>query len=405
MSEFLDYEGLSHFKDKILSKLPVDDSGDYTHRLNKIEDRLDLIAKNLAGVYISLEYEDGTPASELYIDGIVDADKNAGTIKTDENGFAKGYLVDVGTHTLSLNSYADVTWSTSISVTLGELYEVSGTVTKRQNRLYSSTKNIRFSNTISSIDFAIVGGGGGGGGSYISGVDGALANGGYGGGGGSVVEQELQLIEPNELYQFSCGSGGSEGSAGNGVLNITGSNGNSGGSSSFMGISAAGGSGGFISTTQTPPSTLASIGGAYGARQSGGSGAAASSASGGVYYKSTWKLGGGGGGGGAGGPAETTFSSIKFSWDRSHSSGSMAGGSGGSLGTSYISTFNGYEYYGTAGSGISGSYGGGGGGGAARPWSKANAQFPTPGSGGKGGDGALAIVFNRVSSTGGVGNE
>lgn len=188
--------------------------------------KIQLIMQNVANMTLTVTDTNGTPLPGVYVNGVFNA--GGESMATNASGQITGYVAE-GTTTLSVSGYADLlNFSTQFTATKGETYTHTIQLTTRNFLKLTSSQNVRFSGNVQTVDVNPVGGGGPGGSSYGNYVDNDEnhSTGGAGGGGHSVIQMDLD-VTPNTNYPAVVGSGGANGSVG--------------GTSSFMGISAAGG--------------------------------------------------------------------------------------------------------------------------------------------------------------------
>lgn len=159
---------------------------------------------------------------------------------------------------------------------------------------FTSSKSVKFSKMVKTVDVCCVGGGGGGGNliTYTSGAETYYHVSG-GGGGGAIVNSYGKSINADTNYILSVGSGG-----------VSGTTGGAGGTTTFLSVSATGGGGAYV---YRPDSSSSPIG-------KGGSAGSSGSGDGGDYNQNgenstisefndgtTFYSGGGGAGGRKGG--------------------------------------------------------------------------------------------------------
>mgnify|MGYP005765496089 CR=1 FL=1 len=184
--------------------------------------KIALIMQNVASMTLTVTDTAGTPLQGVYVSGIFDEDGNA--VATNASGQIAGYVAE-GTTNLSVSGYADIAnYSEQFEAVKGQSYTKTIAVTTRNFLKMTSTQSVRFSGNVEQVDVTAVGGGGGAAesanGSGTTGV-----TGGAGGGGYCVVEEDVTFT-PNTSYSAVVGAGGNK---------------SDGGTSSFLGVSAAGG--------------------------------------------------------------------------------------------------------------------------------------------------------------------
>ena len=357
--------------------LPADSSVDKS--LQEIGLKVNMILAGTATLNLTVQDASGSPVPGIKITGMTPV-SGSGEMITNSDGKLSGYIPG-GTSTVGISGYGDIE-DTSISVTANKGSTVSKTITITRRNFLKVTKsqNIKFSANVQSIDFTI--GGGGAGGS-------ALSPGGSSGGGGGYTNRKTGIAPtPNLDYAVVIGAGGS---GGNGTNSTSGVNnwGGNGGSTSFMGLTAAGGK----HATQGTYSQGGSYSPAYGVGGVG-NGNGANDCSDRTNESGTTMTGGSpgteyvyssfteetlyGGGGGAG---------CSYGKYGSQQTGGPGGSPGGGTGGSHKDNKTRSVTITNATPGINGL--GGGGAGGASYTDKDDAEFTESGS--KGGNGILAI--------------
>ena len=332
--------------------------------------KIALIMQNVASMTLTVTDMAGTPLQGVYVSGIFDEDGNA--VATNASGQIVGYVAE-GTTNLSVSGYADIiNYSEQFEAVKGQSYTKTIAVTTRNFLKITSTQNVRFSGNVDRVDVTAVGGGGSAGEAH-SGSGTYGATGGSGGGGFCVVEEDVTFT-PNTNYSAVVGAGG---------------NNSAGGTSSFLGVSAAGGARG--EDAENGPSYPS--GGSGGAgngnggngvsgdpNQQGGSrrgnNGTAGSVSGYSSFTETVAYGGGGGSGGVGGDPGT---------------GAVYGGDGGDM---YISG----NYDEINGKNGTDGFGGGAGSGSFGASDYGSGYDYYIGNPGRGGSGCIAIRMHLKSA-------
>lgn len=341
---------------------------------------LQLIKSNMATINLTVRDAAGRAVQGVLVQGIVDSTGKA--VYTNSSGVASGLIAE-GNSTIKISGYCDINdHSETIAVTKGTTITKSWTVTTVNFLKVTSSKSLKFSGNVETIDYCLLSGGGGGGGGLAV-ADSTAATGG-GGGAGDVYEETGFAPIANESYQLVVGAGGAGGTLKevSGSYSYTGSadSGSNGGTTSAFGHSVAGGKGGSGGSTGSPAAGGASNNGAgapgvrYDAYSSGkGSNGSAGTKS--IYDSFTTTVAvGGGGGSGSGG---WNYNSGRTS------GGAPAGGAGG-----YCDSSRTYE----GNNGTAQKGGGGGGGGSASWYSNSDDEFGSgASSGGKGGSGCITI--------------
>ena len=335
-----------------------DGTADADAALAKIADTV----KSIGNVQVKVVDPNGNPIQGARITGLY------GTPTTASDGTAHGVLQ---TNPISISSpYIDLKDQTAdasgyvgsfdvLVVTLPIVGENS--ITR-----ITSSKTVKFSKAVKTVDVCCVGGGGGGSGGsghYGSGSYVQASFRGKGGAGGNIVNSYNISVTTDTNYSISVGAGG----VGSNTLIYSASHygeekhnpGGQGGSTTFLSVTATGGGG----ATSTSGVGTSSNGG------NGGSGNAT-----GTEFNdgSTYYSGGGANGGGRG--------------QTPPSGGTPYGGNGGY-------TYSGSDTHGVAGGNGLGA-GGGGGGGNANPNGSSSSAFDYMTKGGNGASGLVAIRFH-----------
>ena len=329
--------------------------------LSKVADTI----KAIGDVRVKVVDPNGNPIQGARITGLY------GTPTTASDGTAHGVLQ---TNPISISSpYIDLKDQTADASGYAGSFNVL-TITLPivgENSIIriTSSKTVKFSKAVKTVDVCCVGGGGGGsGGSGHHGRNGSTSYvpasfKGKGGAGGNIVNSYNISVTANTSYAISVGAGG----VGSNTLIYDASYygeekhnpGGQGGSTTFLSVTATGGGG----ATSTSGVGTSSNGG------NGGSGNAT-----GTEFNdgSTYYSGGGANGGGRG--------------QTPPSGGTPYGGNGGY-------TYSGSSTYGVAGGNGLGA-GGGGGGGNANPSGSSSSAFDYMTKGGNGASGLVAIRFH-----------
>ena len=312
-----------------------------------IANRFYLISSGKSMITITVKNTNGNPMPSVLINGI--STQTEEPVYTNSQGVAQGFAKE-GTVNYGISNYADIEdISGSLVTVAGGNYKATLTVKTRNYLKVLSSTNLRFSGNVQKVDVALGGGGAGG----LDGSGGGRqSKGGNGGGMGEVSKKESIIPSLKTLYPVIIGSGGNKN--------------NNGGSTSFMGISAAGGR-----TGQ----------GGRGAYNTGGSssynGSAGESGKETLYdsFSTTFIYGGSGGGGGA--------DYKNYSEKTGGDGGSPGGGNGGTV---YLSA----SPKGSDGKNGLGGGGGGGSGGTDRD------EYDQSSDGGKGGSGCVTIRIHLL---------
>ena len=304
-------------------------------------------------------------------------DSNGNVQNSNENGIVKGYISE-GTQDISISGYADISdYSKTIDAIKGNFYAYDIILDRINFLKITETKNLKFSELVSSVDVNCIGGGGAGGDGYAKDLAyGNTTSGGGGGGGHSTIAEGIS-VNAGEEYQAIVGSGGA-------------SAGENGGISSFLGVSANGGNGGTtpVANNLNAPGGTGNGNGARGV-QYGKDGIGDNEYAYGLNGTNGTEIGyasytevittGGGGGSGASG-------------DRG------SGGSGGNSGSGGIGGGNsGSAHTRTGGNGTD-ELGGGGGSGLAYYQTREDDDRHTAYSPGKGGSGSIRIRIHFKAS-------
>lgn len=295
-----------------------DDTSDADTALAKIADTV----KSIGNVQVKVVDPNGNPIQGARVAGLY------GTPTTASDGTAHGVLQ---TNPISISSpYIDLKDQTAdASGYVGSFDALVITlpiVGENAITRITSSKTVKFSKVVKTVDVCCVGGGGGGG-SLIKKGEYRYESG--GGGGGGVVNSYDQAPTYNTSYNIVIGGGGS-----------TGYTAGKGGTTTFMGVSANGGGGAYVYTGGSSPrgyggtegSTGSGHGGSYGG--SVGSNTTLSEFNDGVTFYS----GGGGYGGGKGGTpngADGAYITGRYPETSTPHSASTPGIGGGGGGATY----------------------------------------------------------------------
>lgn len=212
-----------------------DDTSDADAALAKIADTI----KSIGDVQVKVVDPNGNPIQGARITGLY------GTPTTASDGTAHGVLQ---TNPISISSpYIDLKDQTADASGYAGSFNVL-TVTLPivgENAItrITSSKTVKFSKAVKTVDVCCVGGGGGGGSLIItSSVGQNYYHVSGGGGGGGIVNSYAQSPTYNTPYNIVIGGGGS-----------TGYTAGKGGTTTFMGVSANGGGGAYVYTGNSDP--------------------------------------------------------------------------------------------------------------------------------------------------------
>ena len=210
-----------------------DGTSDADTALAKIADTV----KSIGNVQVKVVDPNGNPIQGARITGLY------GTPTTASDGTAHGVLqinpISISSPYIDLK---DQTADASGYVGSFDVFTVTlPIVGENAITRITSSKTVKFSKAVKTVDVCCVGGGGGGANyiSYLSGANDIRTYTNPGGGGGGIVNSIGVTVQSNTSYQILVGQGGTTKGAGS-----TNGSGNTGGTSSFAGVSAAGGGGG-----------------------------------------------------------------------------------------------------------------------------------------------------------------
>lgn len=350
-----------------------DGTSDADAALAKIADTV----KSIGNVQVKVVDPNGNPIQGARVTGLY------GTPTTASDGTAHGVLQ---TNPISISSpYIDLKDQTAdASGYVGSFDALVVTlpiVGENAITRITSSKTVKFSKAVKTVDVCCVGGGGGGSGGYGHGAHGGPYNGwvaaswkGKGGAGGNIVNSYGITITPNTNYTMTIGAGGN----GSATLIYNASDygeqkanpGGQGGSTTFLSVTATGG-GGATST------------GGVGTSNNGGNGGSGNATGTEFDDGSTYYSGGGANGG------YPIYEQGRPGIISGPVGGSPYGGYGGYTNTSGSSD----DYYGVAGGNGLGA-GGGGGGGNANTSGDSSSVFSYMTKGGNGASGLVAIRFH-----------
>ena len=230
-----------------------DGTSDADAALAKIADTV----KSIGDVQVKVVDPNGNPIQGARITGLY------GTPITASDGTAHGVLQ---TNPISISSpYIDLKDQTADASAYAGSFDVL-TVTlpivgENSITRVTSSKTVKFSKAVKTVDICCVGGGGGGGNLIVT-SSGAVT---YkhvsgGGGGGAIVNSYGKSINVDTDYILSVGSGGASGYTGG-----------TGGTTTFLSVSAPGGGGAYVYQPSSPSSPTGK-GGAAGSPGSGNGG-------------------------------------------------------------------------------------------------------------------------------------
>ena len=205
--------------------------------------QIKLIMSNTASITLTLKDSAGHALPGVLVQGILTESGQAVYSGTD--GVAAGYIAE-GSQTIKVTGYADIEdYTETIAVTKGTTITKALTLTTRNFLKITSSKSVKFSGNVNTVDVTVVGGGGGGSGGSKERNE--RACGGSGGGGGYCTVSENVSFAVSQIYPATVGAGGQKGSAyvASGST-IESASGKDGGATSFLGVTALGGKGGIF---------------------------------------------------------------------------------------------------------------------------------------------------------------
>nr|DAM00568.1 MAG TPA: hypothetical protein [Caudoviricetes sp.]DAQ50231.1 MAG TPA: hypothetical protein [Caudoviricetes sp.] len=218
-----------------------------------IAGQLKLIMSDMATIALTILTTNGKPIPDVLVQGILS--ENGQAVYTNASGVATGYIGE-GQQVVKVSGYADVEdYSETITVIKGTNITKTWKLTTNNFLSVKSSRSVKFTGNVSTIDYSVTSGGGGGGAGY------GYPGGGGGAGGGTITKTGVE-ISPNTVYPATVGAGGKGGT----YLDY---DGHPGGQSSFMGDAPAGGNPG-LSPVRGGSGEPGGIGGS--GSQGGGSG-------------------------------------------------------------------------------------------------------------------------------------
>lgn len=218
-----------------------------------IAGQLKLIMSDMATIALTILTTNGKPIPDVLVQGILS--ENGQAVYTNASGVATGYIGE-GQQVVKVSGYADVEdYSETITVIKGTNITKTWKLTTNNFLSVKSSRSVKFTGNVSTIDYSVTSGGGGGGAGY------GYPGGGGGAGGGTITKTGVE-ISPNTVYPTTVGAGGKGGT----YLDY---DGHPGGQSSFMGDAPAGGNPG-LSPVRGGSGEPGGIGGS--GSQGGGSG-------------------------------------------------------------------------------------------------------------------------------------
>lgn len=217
-----------------------------------IAGQLKLIMSDMATITLTVQTTNGKPIPDVLVQGILN--ENGQAVYTNASGVATGYIGE-GQQVMKVSGYADVEdYAETLTVIKGTNISKTWKLTTNNFLSVKSSRPVKFTGNVSTIDYSVTSGGGGGSGGY------GFPGGGGGAGGGTITKTGI-AVEPNKQYAAVIGAGGASGYGD--------AAGKSGGKSSFLGDSPNGGAPG----TPAANGTTGGAGGSGGAgTQGGGSG-------------------------------------------------------------------------------------------------------------------------------------
>lgn len=218
-----------------------------------IAGQLKLIKSDMAAITLTVQDTNGKPIPDVLVQGILN--ENGQAVYTNASGVATGYIGE-GQQVVKVSGYADVEdYAETLTVVKGTNISKTWKLTTNNFLSVKSSRPVKFTGNVSTIDYSVTSGGGGGGAGY------GYPGGGGGAGGGTITKTGIE-ISPNTVYPATVGAGGKGGT----YLDY---DGHPGGQSSFMGDAPAGGNPG-LSPVRGGSGEPGGIGGS--GSQGGGSG-------------------------------------------------------------------------------------------------------------------------------------
>ena len=218
-----------------------------------IAGQLKLIMSDMATIALTILTTNGKPIPDVLVQGILS--ENGQAVYTNASGVASGYIGE-GQQAVKVSGYADVEdYAETLTVVKGTNISKTWKLTTNNFLSVKSSRPVKFTGNVSTIDYSVTSGGGGGGAGY------GYPGGGGGAGGGTITKTGIE-ISPNTVYPATVGAGGKGGT----YLDY---DGHPGGQSSFMGDAPAGGNPG-LSPVRGGSGEPGAIGGS--GSQGGGSG-------------------------------------------------------------------------------------------------------------------------------------
>lgn len=218
-----------------------------------IAGQLKLIMSDMATIALTILTTNGKPIPDVLVQGILS--ENGQAVYTNTSGVASGYIGE-GQQAVKVSGYADVEdYAETLTVVKGTNISKTWKLTTNNFLSVKSSRPVKFTGNVSTIDYSVTSGGGGGGAGY------GYPGGGGGAGGGTITKTGIE-ISPNTVYPATVGAGGKGGT----YLDY---DGHPGGQSSFMGDAPTGGNPG-LSPVRGGSGAPGGIGGS--GSQGGGSG-------------------------------------------------------------------------------------------------------------------------------------
>lgn len=167
-----------------------------------IAGQLKLIKSDMAAITLTVQDTNGKPIPDALVQGILS--ENGQAVYTDANGVATGYIGE-GQQVVKVSGYADVEdYSETLTVVKGTNISKTWKLTTNNFLSVKSSRSVKFTGNVSTIDYSVTSGGGGGGAGY------GYPGGGGGAGGGTITKTGVE-ISPNTVYPATVGAGGKGG--------------------------------------------------------------------------------------------------------------------------------------------------------------------------------------------------
>ena len=150
-----------------------------------IAGQLKLIMSDMATITLTVQTTNGKPIPDVLVQGILN--ENGQAVYTNASGVATGYIGE-GQQVMKVSGYADVEdYAETLTVVKGTNISKTWKLTTNNFLSVKSSRPVKFTGNVSTIDYSVTSGGGGGGAGY------GYPGGGGGAGGGTITKTSIDL--------------------------------------------------------------------------------------------------------------------------------------------------------------------------------------------------------------------